>query len=238
MSGSPRHWFHVASALAEIQRLCKRARKEEVRARKARKRKERKAGGEEAGLPAPPETGEAGADLVALRAKLRASLTRLKGKLADTLPEHEVYHALFPLVVYADELAQSATQERVGLFRPLQREFYEVDNGGERFYSIADTLLRREDTSPLVFEVFYLCLSAGFRGQYASAPDKLEEYKARLAARIPTPKPPQEEGGPRALAAVELVAFPTWYYVAAAAAVLAVFAALHLATLFEALPAR
>lgn len=67
---------------------------------------------------------------------------------------------------------------------------------------------------------------------------KFEEYKARLAARIPTPKPPLGEESQRALADVELVAFPTWYYVAAAAAVLAVFAALHLATLFEVLPAR
>jgi type VI secretion system protein ImpK len=235
MSGPQRPWFHIASALSEIQRLCRKARREETRARKALASKARKKADAESDLP-PPEPEVKGADIVALRAKLRACLNRLRTRLSEALTEHEVYHALFPLVVYADELAQSVTRGKASAFRPLQRELYEIDNGGERFYSLIDTLLDRAETSPLIFEVFYLCLSDGFRGQYANVPEKIDEYKARLARRIPVKFSPAHDEDQGPVAPVDLVKFPTWYYVAAAAAVLAVFALLYVLSLFEDLP--
>jgi type IV/VI secretion system ImpK/VasF family protein len=237
MSGPSHPWFQIASTFSTLQRLCKKARKAEVRASKALRQKARKETDAEPGLLQPPAPGPEGADLVELRARLRASLTRLKTKLSETLSEHELYYALFPLVVYADELAQSATRGRAGAFRPLQRELYELDNGGERFYSSIDTLLKREETSPLLFEVFYLCLNDGFRGQYANAPEKINEYKELLARRIPVKPTSERDVDPGPLASVELVAFPVKYYVAAAVAVLALFLLLHFLSTFETLPA-
>jgi type IV/VI secretion system ImpK/VasF family protein len=230
MSGNRRPWTHIAEVCGDIQRLCQEAQAVELRAQEAR---QARASPPMPGAPPVAAAPVTGADIVGLRAELRSRLVKLKAKLSESLTEREVYYALFPLVVYADELAQSATRGRSAAWPPLQRELYELENGGEAFYSSADLLLSREETSPLVFEVFYLCLSAGFLGQYANAPEKIEAYKARLAARIPVTHP-RERNDHAVQPSVELVRFPTWYYVVAVAVVVGMFAALHLVSYFEA----
>ncbi|XXF80703.1 DotU family type IV/VI secretion system protein [Myxococcaceae bacterium GXIMD 01537] len=233
MSDSRRLWFPIASTFSDIQRLCQEARAAELRAQEAKKAQEEASA--TPGLPASTQAPPEGADIVALRAELRSRLVRLKARLAETLTEREVYYALFPLVIYTDELAQSATSGRAGAWPPLQRELYEIDNGGELFYSSIDILLKREETSPLIFEVFHLCLNDGFLGQYPNSPEKIAEYMARLAAKIPVTKPGSRDDTAQA-PPVELVAFPKWYYVIAAAVVLGVFALLHLLSAVESLP--
>lgn len=233
MSGSRRLWFEIANVFSDIQRLCQEAKAAELLAQE--KKKSLQEAASQPGLPAPQEEHPVGVDIVALRAELRSRLVKLKTKLAETLTEREVYYALFPLVVYSDELAQSATHGRAGAWPALQHELYEIDNGGELFYSSIDILLKREETSPLIFEVFYLCLSDGFLGQYVNAPEKIGDYKARLAARIPVASPTEKSEGKGQERPVELLEFPKWYYLAAAAAVLGVFAVLHFLSSFESL---
>jgi hypothetical protein len=263
MSGSRNLWFLIAGVFSDIQRLCQEARALELRAQEAEKA--RREASTMHGLPAAEKGEPAGAYVVALREEIRSRLMRLKAQLAETLTEREAYYALFPLVVYSDELAQSATQGRVAAWPPLQREFvysdelaqfatgenmgtwpplqqelYEIDNGGERFYAIIDTLLKREETSPLIFEVFLLCLNDGFQGQYLNARDKIDEYKARLngklTARMPAVRLGERDGTQGPEHPVELVAFPYWYYAAAAAVVVGLFALLHFVSSFESLP--
>jgi type VI protein secretion system component VasF len=223
----------MASVFSDIHRLCQEATAVELLAQE--KEKDRRGAALQPGLPAPQEERPVGVDIVALRAELRSRLVKLKTKLAETLTEREVYYALFPLVVYSDELARSATIGRAGAWPALQRELYEVDNGGELFYSSIDVLLKREETSPLIFEVFFLCLSSGFLGQYATSPEKISDYKALLAARIPGPAPMERSDSKGQELPIELVAFPKWYYAAAAAAVIGVFALLCFLSSFEAL---
>jgi len=234
MNGNRRSWSHIADVCSDIQRLCQQARAAELRAQEERQARVTQA---VTNLPPYAVAPSAGADIVGLRAELRSRLVKLKSKLSETLTEREVYYALFPLVVYADELAQSATHGRSATWPPLQRELYELDNGGEAFYSSIDILLNREETSPLIFEVFYLCLSAGFLGQYANTPEKIEAYKARLAARIPVTLPRERDDSHASPPSVEWVRFPAWYYILAVVAIVGMFAALHLLSYFEVLAA-
>ncbi len=162
-----------------------------------------------------------GADLVELRAHLRKHLTSLKSKLADVLPDHEVYYTLFPIVVYCDELMNGITKGKLARWEPLQSELYDVDNGGELFYSILEERLRQAETHPIVFEVFYFCLIDGFVGMYQGDPKKIEEYKARLRERIPCKPLSVSDGAARGGGQIDLVEFPWHYYVAAAVAVVA-----------------
>ena len=197
-----RLWFHIEAAFADIHRLCADARATELKAKEAAAQAEdpdmpmwreprfEVSGDIEATVsiaaPVPERRGDGhqGADVVALRAELRKRLVQLRLKLAENLTEREAYYALFPVVIYVDELVQSVFEGKARLYRPLQQELFEIDNGGEAFYSVADTLLRKAETLPLIFEVFYFCLSDGFRGMYVQEPARIEEYQApRGAAR-------------------------------------------------------
>jgi type IV/VI secretion system ImpK/VasF family protein len=235
-SGGRRLWFEIARVLAEIQRLCQEAKAVDLRASPSLGESlDPDATDPAFGRPleidillpdAPGNQPPMPVDVVALRSEIRSRLNLLKSRLSEVLTEREVYYTLFPIVVYVDELVQLATRGRAAAWPPLQRELYDIDNGGELFYTIIETLLKREETSPLIFETFYFCLSAGFLGQFQSEPSKIEEYKARLAFRIPVPE--SSGGGANEPPPVELVRFPTWYYVAAAGVLLGVYLMLHL----------
>ena len=160
-----------------------------------------------------------GADFVELRQNVRKRLTTLKTRLAQTLTEHEVYYVLFPVVVYADELVNAVSRGAASRWEALQSELYEIDNGGEAFYSILDDRLRQEETHPLVFEVFYYCLSDGFLGAYQGDPRKIEEYKARLVERIRLKPIEPDTGAHKEAPPVELVKFPWRYHAVAAGAI-------------------
>lgn len=163
------------------------------------------------------EAHAAGANYVEMRAKIRKRLQWLKGKLAEVLTEHEVHHVLFPLVVYSDELVTSIARGKASKWEPLQSELYEIDNGGELFFTIIDDHLRKSETHPIIFEVSYFCLSDGFVGMYESDARKIEEYKTRLAERIPLQ--PVDSVAEAPAGAIELVPFPWRYYAVAAAAI-------------------
>ena len=91
--------------------------------------------------------------------------------------------------MYTDELVAAVMPGQTARWEPLQGELYDIDNGGELFYSILEDCLRKEETPPVVFEVFYFCLNDGFLGMYQGDRKKIEEYEARLANRIPLGPP-------------------------------------------------
>ncbi len=168
-------------------------------------------------------------DLVEVRAKLRARLDVLKAAVAGQLTEREGFLVLFPLVIVYDELVQNrfVAGGGGGTWPPLQTELFRIDNGGEAFYDTLDDLLRKPDTLPFIYEVFYLCLSHGFRGRYAENPAKIAEYEQKLEAKIPTPTVPRRPmGTPRG--AASFASFPAWRYGAVAAGLTTVYVALRL----------
>nr|ALD83712.1 hypothetical protein [Sorangium cellulosum] len=166
-----------------------------------------------------------GADFVKLRARVRQRLVWLKGQLSSTLPEHEVHYVLFPIVVHFDELVRLVSRGATTRWEPLQSELYDVDNGGELFYTRLEERLRQEETPPIVFEVFYFCLSDGFQGMYQGDTKKIAEYKARVDLRIPKKPIADADDGPEG-APVELVRFPWLYYAAALGAMVGLYAVL------------
>ncbi len=241
MASTTALWISIEAAFAELEQLCIEARAAELaveaRQNEAELRRSMAAGrvgavaatvveqdprqvraGDLARDLAFREAHAKGADLVELRSRVRKRLSWLKGKLGEALTEHEVYHTLFPLVVYADELALSITRGQSGRWEPLQSELYEVDNGGELFFTLIEDHLRKDETHPIVFEVFYFCLKDGFVGMYEGDPRKLEEIRARVAARIPL-APTGAEVDRRGPAQVELVPFPWRYYAIGVASV-------------------
>jgi type IV/VI secretion system ImpK/VasF family protein len=168
-------------------------------------------------------------DLFEVRAKLRSQLDVVKAALAVHLTEREAFLVLFPLVVFFDELVQNrfVSGGGGGTWPLLQTELFQVDNGGEAFYDTLDDLLRKPDTLPFVYEIFYLCLSNGFRGRYADNQAKVTEYKQKLADKIPTPTLPG--GGVAASHSTSAFATsPAWRYAVVAGVLVSVYLVLQL----------
>lgn len=166
-------------------------------------------------------------NIVALRGRMRDRLAWLKSRLSEKLSSREAYQVLFPIVVYIDELLLSADNLLETDWQPLQLELFDIDDGGEQFYSALDILLAKEDTLSLVFECYYFCLKDGFRGLYADSPHKVEEYMIRLSARIPQFSPTQKE--PESISPeIHLIDFPYHYYAFSIGLVTALFLVLQL----------
>jgi type IV/VI secretion system ImpK/VasF family protein len=240
-------WFHIETAFAEIEELCLEVRAAELAVENKRQEAGlvRSFGRGASPVEQEPEATSAqegryvraaelardlafreahpdGADLVDIRARLRKRLTWLKARLGELLAEHEVYYALFPIVAYSDELVNTASRGAVARWEPLQSELYEIDNGGELFYSILEERLRQDETHPVVFEIFYFCLNDGFLGMYQGDSRKIDEFKARLAERIPR-QAIDGSDEPRKERKPELIAFPWRYYAVAGGIVVLVY---------------
>jgi type IV/VI secretion system ImpK/VasF family protein len=170
---------------------------------------------------------DAGADLVQVRAALRARLDVLKASLSSSLTERETYLVLFPLVVFCDEMVKNKYPEQASKWPPLQKELFRIDNGGEAFYETLDDLLRKPETIPFVYEVYYLCISYGFRGRYADNLAKINEYKAKLEPKIPLATVERKEAAKGADVVRPPRAGALAYYAAAAAFIGCSWAALY-----------
>lgn len=161
--------------------------------------------------------------LITIREELRVRLKDVEAALGKVLSEREKYFALFPIVIYVDEVLRTETQGRADNWESLQSELYGISDGGERFYTVLDELLRLDSTHPIVFEVFYFCLSHGFTGQYSGehATERTDALRQRLALRIPTADIPTERGASTTVP-VRIRSVPWHYYAFAACGVLGV----------------
>lgn len=128
-----------------------------------------------------------------LRSEILAKLDELRGELSKVLSDREVFFVLLPLTIHYDELVLRRLPPNEQTAWPLlQRERFDINDGGDKFFSFAEERLANPDTPPLVFEVLYFCLSDGFIGRYAKDPARIAGYKSTLAARIPMPKTPAQ----------------------------------------------
>jgi type IV/VI secretion system ImpK/VasF family protein len=135
------------------------------------------------------------AELRPLRADLRAQLVALKAELTSRLDEREAYLMLFAVVVHLDELVRTGFPEADHTTWPLlQQELFETDRGGELFYQSIVELLDSRTITPPVAQVYYFCLSLGFRGKYAQEPDKREQLIKHLRDWLAASVPPLADG--------------------------------------------
>jgi type IV/VI secretion system ImpK/VasF family protein len=163
-------------------------------------------------------------DLVEVRAQVRAKLDVLKASLAEHLTEREVYLALFPIVVYFDEIVQNRfVRGQSAPWPPLQKELFKIDDGGALFYDTLDDLLRKPETLPFIYEVFYFCLSDGFKGKHTENLTKVNEYKHKLEEKIPRPVIAAEKGKDEKAPTFTFERIPISYYAAAAASIVATY---------------
>lgn len=120
-----------------------------------------------------------------LQTELRSKLEALRENLNRELTENETYLVMFPLVLLCDEMVMSrlAKQQQTS-WSLLQSELFQINYGGDVFYDFVDERLDKHDTPPMVFEVLYFCLAAGFVGKFGESSGKVQRYRTLLSEQI------------------------------------------------------
>ncbi len=144
------------------------------------------AGAQDGGAQVAGEDQDVTEELIEIRKDIRTQLDFLRASLAEELTERDSYLVIFPIVTLCDELIQSRYFEvSQSGWPPLQKELFQIDDAGEVFFEILEDVLRKPQTLPFIYEVFYLCLSHGFQGKYNENPVKIQEYMKKLKEKIP-----------------------------------------------------
>jgi type IV/VI secretion system ImpK/VasF family protein len=165
------------------------------------------------------EVGPAQGDnyiLVNVRAEIRKQLDFLRAQLAEQLNERDLYLVLFPVVAHFDELIQTQYLKDKHMELPsLQHELFQIDDAGELFFETLDDILRKPQTNPFIFEVFYLCLSNGFCGKYADNLVRINEYLKKLREKIPLHDLDDFQSDYEETSKIKPTGPIAWYYAAA-----------------------
>ena len=98
-----------------------------------------------------------------------------------------------------------------------------MDDAGELFFETLDDILQKPQTDPFIFEIYYLCLSNGFRGKYDDNPLRIDEYLKQLREKIPIQELEYFQSDDEAADKIKPVRSPVWYYVLAVVVVLGAY---------------
>ncbi len=120
-----------------------------------------------------------------LNTELRNKLDTLRDNLNRELTENETYLVMFPLVLLCDEMVMTRlSKDQQTAWPLLQSELFQINYGGDVFYDFVDERLEKPDTPPIVFEVLYFCLAAGFVGKFGESGGKVQRYRTLLSEQI------------------------------------------------------
>lgn len=84
------------------------------------------------------------------------------------IDNEKIKQAKFALVAFLDETIISSNWQRKDewLTEPLQIKLFDTFNAGEEFFTNLHNLRQRSSNNKDVLEVYYLCLTLGFKGMY------------------------------------------------------------------------
>ena len=85
-----------------------------------------------------------------------------------SIDNEKIYMAKFALIAFLDETIISSSWSRKDswLSEPLQLKLFETFNAGEEFFDHLNKLRQRTSSNKDVLEIFFLCLTLGFKGKY------------------------------------------------------------------------
>lgn len=136
-----------------------------------------------------------------------------------------IEQAKFAVVALVDEtiLSSSWSGTNQWMKTPLQLEFYDQFDAGEVFFDRLDELAERPEENAQILEVYYLCMTLGFKGKYQLQEQgrlrELIESIAQTLEEIPETRTDElaPHGQPREQAATDVRRnIPSWVIAAAA----------------------
>ena len=148
------------------------------------------------------------------------------------IDNEKVRLAKFALVAFLDETIISSewAEKNEWLAEPLQIKLFDTFNAGEEFFTNMSSLRQRTSANKDILEIFYLCLSLGFKGKYQlQSPENLrriiDDFNLELHPEAfrsidilsPNGKPRQS------IVQTVKTGLPLWVYPTAALVILIIF---------------
>jgi len=150
-------------------------------------------------------------DLSKLNKRLNNDIKAFERRTQQAGVEHyEVQTARYLLCTVVDEAVLTTEWGKHSDWpRSLLSHFHNETSGGEKFFSLAERVVKRPLRHLHMIELMYLCLSLGFQGKYAMGAnggsaeleevrDELYRHIRRLRGDTPLELSPQWQGMPRA----------------------------------------
>ena len=106
---------------------------------------------------------------VEIKSRISEMFDRFENNARKTGFDNEKIHfSKFALVAFLDETIISSewSEKDEWLAEPLQIKLFNTFNAGEEFFTHMSNLRQRTSTNKDVLEIYYLCLSLGFKGKY------------------------------------------------------------------------
>ena len=172
-------------------------------------------------------------DPAALKNRISEMLERFERESRITGIDNErINMSKFALVAFLDEtiISSAWNQKDSWLSEPLQLKLFNTFNAGEEFFDNLNKLRQRSSNYKDVLEIFYLCLTLGFKGKYQlQSPENLRRIIDDLnielhpgASGVFEGLSPNGKPGDYLLQSAQ-GKFPVWIYPAAAIIILIIF---------------
>src|SRR5688572_12594425 len=115
-------------------------------------------------------------------------LDRVEERLRDAgLAQSDVSDVVLALVAFLDESIIRSDWEHKTEWRasPLQYDRFGRDDAGEEFFSRLTTMRAERTVRTDVLQIYFLCLTLGFKGRYALAPEhEWESLRSQVGAQL------------------------------------------------------
>jgi type VI secretion system protein ImpK len=155
-------------------------------------------------------------------------LDRIEERLRDAgLAQSDVADVVFALVAFLDESIVRSEWEHRTEWRssPMQYKRFGRDDAGEEFFARLAALRAERSVRADVLQLYYVCLTLGFKGRYALLPERdLEALRAdvgaqlrRLDGRERAPLAPHARAGEELAEVMKQI--PLWVFAVAGATV-------------------
>jgi type VI secretion system protein ImpK len=168
-----------------------------------------------------------------LKSKVHEMFDRLERNARSSgIDNEKIRFAKFALAAFIDEtiIGSSWEQKDAWLSEPLQIQMFDTFNAGEDFFSNLNILRQRSGSNKDILEIYYLCLSLGFKGKYQlQSPETLRRIVDDLNMELhPEVHTTMENLSPNAKPHENFVkvvnkGLPLWIYPAAAVILSVIF---------------
>ena len=163
-----------------------------------------------------------------LRQRMHDMLDRIEERLRDTgLAPSDISDVVFALVAFLDESIIRSEWEHKTEWRasPLQFDRFGRDDAGEEFFTRLTALRAERTVRADVLQIYFLCLTLGFKGKYALlAEHEWESLRAQVGAQLRrldghegAPLAPHGRAGEELAEVVKEI--PLWVFAVAGAAI-------------------
>lgn len=134
-----------------------------------------------------------------LRQRIHATLEALRTKAAQAdIPSGDAMEAIYAIAAFMDEqiLRSPWPGRQQWLAQPLQLVYFKENTAGEGFFHRLAALEADPERAHIV-QIYYLCMSLGFMGRYATAhPQELAMIQERSALHVGRKLPGSETFSP------------------------------------------